>query len=111
MSTLDGSSPADATGAPEKGEHRDVGRLAEEVARTRAELGDTVDALSAKLDVRARAGQQVDVGRARARRAAVRTRESLTDQRGRPLPAVWIASGTTALTAVIALAVFLRTRR
>lgn len=110
MSTFDGSSPADATGTPENGEHRDVGQLEEEVARTRAELGDTVDALSAKLDVRARAGQQVDVGRAKARRAAVRTRESLTDRRGRPLPAVWIASGT-ALTAAIALAVFLRTRR
>lgn len=110
MSTFDGSSPSDATGTSGNGEHRDVAQLEEEVARTRSELGDTVDALSAKLDVRARAGQQVDVGRAKARRAAVRTRESLTDQRGRPLPAVWIASGT-ALTAGIVLAVYLRTRR
>lgn len=109
MSTFEGQEPRSSAVAADGGTE-DVEQLEHEVARTRAELGDTVEALSAKLDVRTRASRQVEAGRDKAKHAAVRARESVTDQHGRPLPAVWIGAGT-ALTAAIALAVFLRTRR
>lgn len=48
----------------------DVAALREDIARTRAELGETVEALAAKADVKARAQRKVEATRARAVQAA-----------------------------------------
>lgn len=45
----------------------DVAALREEIKRTRAELGETVQALAAKADVKARARDQVELTKQRAR--------------------------------------------
>jgi len=44
----------------------DVEALRAEIKQTRAELGETVQALAAKADVKARAKEQVEVARERA---------------------------------------------
>jgi ElaB/YqjD/DUF883 family membrane-anchored ribosome-binding protein len=46
-----------------------VTALRQEIAQTRAELGETVEALAARADVRARAKEKVDETKARAREA------------------------------------------
>lgn len=65
----------------------DVADLERELARTRAQLGETLDAVQAKPDVRSRAA----------------------DGRGRPLPAVW--GGTGAVPLALAVVLVLRSRR
>jgi len=45
----------------------DVEALREEIKQTRAELGETVQALAAKADVKARAKEQVEVTKAKAK--------------------------------------------
>ncbi|MBV8930497.1 MAG: DUF3618 domain-containing protein, partial [Mycobacteriaceae bacterium] len=44
---------------PEPGPDAGIGDIQSDIERTRHELGETVGALSAKLDVKARAGQKV----------------------------------------------------
>ncbi len=110
MSTFDEQAP---TG---DGESRptepvpDLAELEKEVARTRAELGGTVDALSARLDVPTRAKGRVDASREKARRATLRAREAVIDEQGRPVPAAWLGAGT-ALAAAVGLALLVRARR
>jgi ElaB/YqjD/DUF883 family membrane-anchored ribosome-binding protein len=58
-------------------------QLREDVEETRAELGDTVEALSQKADVKTQVRQRVDERKA----ALARTAEE------RPLPAVGMAFG------------------
>lgn len=80
-----------------------------DIERTRGELGDTVDALSQKLDLKAQAGQQVQAARAgateklhQARDAGTealgRVREVATDDDGAPTPVAGaIAAAVVAL--------------
>lgn len=95
-------SPRDTTTGPEDPTVKDEPRTPEEIEahieQTRAALTDTVDALAAKLDVKARAGERVSEVRA-----------SLTDGEGRPTAPAWGAVATTA--AVLALVVWRRSRR
>jgi hypothetical protein len=49
----------------------DPDALRQEIARTRAELGETVEALAAKADVKARAHETVDAAKARAHDAVL----------------------------------------
>lgn len=51
---------------PVDGAKPDVEALREEIRQTRAELGETVQALAAKADVKARAKEQVEYTKARA---------------------------------------------
>lgn len=71
--------------------------LRDEIAQTRAELGETVQALAARADVRARA-------RASARRTANRVRSA------RGTPGWWLALGAGAAL-VATLVVLARSRR
>jgi ElaB/YqjD/DUF883 family membrane-anchored ribosome-binding protein len=50
-------------------EDANVTSLRQEIAQTRADLGETVEALAARADVRARAQEKVDETKARAREA------------------------------------------
>ncbi|QIM21878.1 DUF3618 domain-containing protein [Phycicoccus sp. HDW14] len=78
------------------------GRTPEEIeahiAATREALAETVDALGAKLDVRARAADRVATVRA-----------SLTDEQGRPTAPAW--GGLAAAAGLTALVVWRRSRR
>ena len=73
-------------------------RLEDDIARQRDELASTVDALQARLDVKARTKHKADELRDRA-----------TDDRGRPRPQV-VAAGVAVL-AVVGALVALRVRR
>ncbi|AGL19603.1 DUF3618 domain-containing protein [Actinoplanes sp. N902-109] len=53
----------------------DVEALREEIKQTRAELGETVQALAAKADVKARAKEQVELTKANAKAKVVETTE------------------------------------
>ncbi len=96
---------------PEGLPEANVEELELEAARTRAELGETVDALTAKLDVRSRARQELDVQRERAQHVAAEARRTLTDERGRPVPQVWVAGGAAALASVVGVLLLVRSRR
>lgn len=95
--------------------------IQEDIERTRQELANTVDALSAKLDFKARAGQRVAttkeqavqrarVARLKAAHLAARAREDATDDHGRPKPAV-TAGVVIVVVAVTAAAVWQHRRR
>lgn len=69
-----------------------------DIERTRGELGDTVDALSQKLDLKAQAGQQVQAARAGATEKLHQARDAVTDDDGKPTPAAGaIAAAVVAL--------------
>ena len=71
-----------ATPTPGTQPPADPDALRAEIAETRADLGDSVDALAAKANLRARAKAGVAERRARARQAAARTTISLRAQTG-----------------------------
>lgn len=68
-----------------------IEELRAEIQQTRAELGETVQALAAKADVKARALDQVEHARARAR-AAVATS---------PVPLALVVAGVAAVVGII----------
>lgn len=94
-------------------------RLRAEIAETRAELGETVDALSAKLDVKSRLDEKkveatetvkakLNEGVATAKQQAARVGEAATDSDGKPTqPAIGAAIGA----GVVFLLVVRRRRR
>lgn len=101
----DGESNSDA-------QRRDVGEIRAEVEQNREDLGRTVEALSQKLDVKARAGEWlkamrgrtevvVRVLRARAVQLGSRAKESAIDDQGRPKPVV-PAAGAALVTVMLA---------
>jgi hypothetical protein len=58
----------------------DPQQLREEIRRTRAELGDTVEALTRKVDVRARAREAAASARERAKDRAAAVTQALADR-------------------------------
>jgi ElaB/YqjD/DUF883 family membrane-anchored ribosome-binding protein len=84
----------------------DVDALRAEIKQTRAELGETVQALAAKADVKARAKDQVEQTKqkvkAQAAEATGKVRDDTTDQvRRNPIPAAAVLAGIVALVGVI----------
>lgn len=101
------------------GEKPGIEEIQADIAQTREELGRTVDALSAKLDVKARAKGQVDAARQRAMvqldtartRASdigARVKDASTSDAGNLKPAV--PAGAVAL-ALVGVGVLLWRRR
>ncbi|MFD0534295.1 DUF3618 domain-containing protein [Actinomadura luteofluorescens] len=84
--------------------------LRQEVDRARHELGETVEQLAAKADVKAMARQKVEQARGRARDAAVSAREMAGSEQGKARArqggVVIVSAGALALGAV-----WLRRRR
>jgi Protein of unknown function (DUF3618) len=81
--------------ASEPGAGLSADELQADIERTREQLGNTVDALSEKLDVKAQTrhkmeslkqggAAKVDAVRARGGEAATKARNAATDERGRP---------------------------
>lgn len=81
----------------------DIEELQTEIAKTREALGETVDALSAKTDVKARVGAKVDEAKGRVQDAA-------TDDQGNLKPAVPAGAAAVAV-GIVALLVWRRRRR
>ena len=71
-----------------------IDELRAEIKQTRAELGETVQALAAKADVKARALDQVEHAKQRVLGAAGQVRTS-------PLPAALVFAGLAAVVGVI----------
>jgi CHASE3 domain sensor protein len=93
--------------APEK--KPDVAALRAEIKQTRADLGETVQALAAKADVKARAKEQVehakDRVRAQAAEATGRVRDVALQAAGteRRVPVALLVAGAAAIVGVIFL--------
>jgi ElaB/YqjD/DUF883 family membrane-anchored ribosome-binding protein len=108
------------TTSPE--EHKpDVEELQAEIEQTREQLGETVDALTAKLDVKSRAkdrlnqtkqqaGAKLDAGRTRAVELTSSARSAATDEQGKPTPPVLVGVAVAA-SAIVALTVLAWRRR
>ena len=97
MSSDNGQDPSSS---PDPGSVADIEAKIEE---TREHLAETVDALSAKADVKARAGAKADELRTRAQ-------DAVTDDAGALRPVVPVAAGA-ALLLVVLVVVWRRRRR
>jgi type IV secretory pathway VirB2 component (pilin) len=77
----------------------DPAALIEDINRTRADLGDTVEALVAKVDVKAQAQQRAAVASAQAKEKLQALRQQLAGQHGVPFAVATVAAaGAGALT-------------
>ena len=81
-------------------------RLAEEIERTREQLGETVEALAAKVDLRARAQEKAGQLTARLKGKARRAGKAAQQIRQRPVPLA-VSAGA----AVLAVLLYSRWRR
>ncbi|HEV3377781.1 MAG TPA: DUF3618 domain-containing protein [Thermoleophilaceae bacterium] len=94
---------------------QDTEQLRRDIARTRAELGATVEALSHKADVKAQARAKAEQAKAQAReraelvKAQARGKAELARSRAQENPAVPLAAGIGL--AVVALWVIRRRKR
>jgi ElaB/YqjD/DUF883 family membrane-anchored ribosome-binding protein len=77
-SSRDDTGATDVTPPAEPAQSDDPDRLREEIGQTRAELGETVEALSEKADVKAQVSDKVDEQKQRAEQAASEVRDKLT---------------------------------
>jgi hypothetical protein len=100
---VEDASPATASGGSGESETRDTAQIEADIEQTRQELGETVEALTAKLDVKARArqrlvvtkehaAQRADAGRRRAAELAARARVAATESQGRSRAVVPVAA-------------------
>lgn len=96
----------------EPGDDADIDQIQADIDRTREQLGQTVEALSHKLDVKAQAGERVAHARTWAADQVERGRQATTDDNGKPLPAIRIGAPATlgAIAVIIGLLVWRRSR-
>jgi hypothetical protein len=95
------TTPADSTeGGPSKGASTE--EIEADIARTRERLGDTVDALSERLDVKAQAKKKAQQTKDRAKSKA----QHIQDQAGPALP----IGAAVAVVLVVALVIWRRQR-
>jgi hypothetical protein len=89
----------------------DIDELQSQIEQTREELAETVDALGAKLDVKARAKEKLSSTTEQARASVGRAVDSATDDKGRPTPPVIVAVSAAAVTALLVTGVVVWRRR
>jgi hypothetical protein len=77
-----------------------IDEIEADIARTRDELADTIDELTARFDVKARARNRIHD-----------LRDRVTDEDGRPAPPVLGAAGVLATVVVLCAAVVIWRRR
>lgn len=110
----------DSPGETEATASRSVDEIEADLQHSREQLAETVDALTAKLDVKARAGEQLTDTRDRAKvalhdsamatkAALTQTKDAVTDDDGKPKPQVSLVAA--AVVAVVVLVIVLRRRR
>jgi len=95
--------------------------LQAEIERDREQLGETIEALTARLDVKTRtkerlneakerAAAQLDAGRIKALELTRFVRNAATDEQGKPIPAAFVGAAVAA-SALVAITVVARRRR
>ncbi len=109
--------------APGQNEKPSVAELQADIEQTREQLGETVDALTAKLDVKTRAKDrlattklqlkdQADATRAQAADLVRKGKAAATTDEGKPTPAaIGGSAGAAALVVAVVVAVVLVRRR
>jgi len=113
------SNGTSAAGTEEK---PDIDQLQADIEQTRTELGETVEALTAKLDVKSRAKDrltqykqhasgQVSTAQARAVDLTKSARTAATTEDGKPTPTAIAGAAAVAVTALTAIALKLFRRR
>ena len=111
-STTDTSATASNGDGGDAGGKPDIDQLKENIEQTRAELGETVDALSAKLDVKSRAKARVNETKDRAVTQLKGVQSKATTAEGKPEPAVLAgAGGVVAVLVLLTGLVIWRKRR
>ncbi|HET6391657.1 MAG TPA: DUF3618 domain-containing protein [Blastococcus sp.] len=116
MTTPTGPDTPTPTGAhvPPPGSDATPEELVADIEATRAELGDTVEALSRKLDVKAQARNSLEDAKQRGIEVFQQTRDAATDDHGNLTPearsiAVRVAAGVAAV--VVLRVVWKKVRR
>lgn len=74
-----------------------------DIERTRAKLGQTVEALSSKLDVKTQARRMAADGKVRANELATQVKASATDEQGKPVATVFGLGGMLVAGAAVAV--------
>ena len=110
--TTDNSGAHRAPGgnAPTDDASPEVADLQADIERTRADLAETVDQLTAKLDVKTRVRKSVADTKEDATAQLLKLRDQATDEQGKPTPKA-LGIGGGALAAVIAVVVIALWRR
>ena len=108
------------------GDKPDIDQLQADIEQTRQELGQTVEALTAKLDVKSRAKEQLSLTKQRAseqvrgarRQAQVKAtslsrtaRDAATTDQGKPAPVVLAGAAAVLVSAVVATGLVVWRRR
>ncbi|HEY7043146.1 MAG TPA: DUF3618 domain-containing protein [Nocardioidaceae bacterium] len=113
--------PTTAAPTPEPDKNATADEIAADIERTREHLGETVDALARKADVKAQAAARVDEAKVRAReqaqhvaavgqRVATKAKESATDDEGHVKPAFPVGVASAAVLFVFAWLIWRRRR-
>jgi ABC-type hemin transport system substrate-binding protein len=84
--------------------------LAEEIERTREQLGETVEALAAKVDVKARAQEKANQLTERVEAKARRAAKTVQQMRRRPVPLA-VSAGVVGAAVVVTLLIMRWRRR
>jgi hypothetical protein len=96
------SSPSDSNDTQATETKPDIGQLQADIEQTRQELGETVDALTAKLDVKSRARARLSNTKERAVVQLRGVQAKATTDEGKPAPAVLAGAGVLAAVVVLA---------
>jgi len=106
---------------PPPGTDAGVAEIESDIARTRENLGNTVDELTQKLDVKSqaqhkvhdikeRAGEQVHTAQARGGEAVSHAKATLTNDQGKVKPVIPAVGAAVLVAAVLALVMWRRRR-
>jgi hypothetical protein len=109
MSAQEGTSKAESE--EEAPDVSDLDALQADVEETRRELGQTVDALAAKLDVKARTRARLDAGRQQVLDGVSLVRDQATDDNGAVRREVLIAAGVLAVSVSVIAVLVVRTHK
>jgi uncharacterized protein YjbJ (UPF0337 family) len=93
-----------------KSEQRNPDAIREEISRTREDMGETLDALSAKLDVKGQAKAKADQAKAQAQTLVSQAKDQAQTAYRRQPKAV-IVGASAAVVAIAAGLLFRRARR